>query len=102
MSSSARLQSIAARGALAITAPQPCFSARQTSRSTNGSSSEERARRPPAALSISQSGYSRPECGTDSSKGRAPRCAWMTGEASGVTINFRERGPAFCASLGLA
>ena len=38
MSSSARLQSTAALGARAITAPQPRFSARQTSRSTSGSS----------------------------------------------------------------
>jgi hypothetical protein len=55
-SSSLRLQSIAARGARAITAPQPRWSARQTSRSTNGSSNVVSEALPPADSATSQSG----------------------------------------------
>ena len=54
--SSARLQSIAARGVRAMTAPQPWLSARHISRSTSGSSSADKEVLPEAAMSTSQSG----------------------------------------------
>ena len=40
---------------------------------------------PPADIAISQSGYSRPECGTDSRTGRSPRGSWMMGGGSLLT-----------------
>jgi hypothetical protein len=55
-SSSARLQSIAARGARAITAAVPRSTARHASRSTRGSSSAVREPRPNEAIATSQSG----------------------------------------------
>src|SRR5579872_7320317 len=96
-SSSERLQSTAARGVRAITAPQPRCSARQTSRSTSGSSSVVRDGFPPVARATSQSGYSRPECGTESRTGKSPRGSWMVGEGSLFTVLVK-----FRASLGLA
>ena len=86
--------STAARGVVALTAPQPRWIARPTSLSTSGSSSVVSDGFPPDAIAMSQSGYSRPECGTDRSTGSSPRGGWMIGRGRVVWVNL-------CASLRL-
>ena len=66
----------------------PRATARHTRRSTSGSSRLSSAARPPAALAISHCGYSRPECGTDSSTGTAARGGWMIGGGRGERSNI--------------